>query len=708
MSRIKRPFVLIGFSMLVVAAAALITGAWILNVFFIISILCCIFLCLFRSAYGMHLLVISLVICLVSISLAIHDGNYRYACLFQTEDAVISGKVLTFPSDNAGRMSGFTLDECKINNRAVPCKIMVYSDKMPELTPGDEICVSVESVIENNSEGIFRYHSLSTGIYLTAFSYSDVGILKMHNDKNPYTAIMKIRRYFEDRIFSVLDSDSGAITNALITGDKEYLSAEMMNALKVSGVSHIFAVSGMHLSLWTGIFFIIFKRRAKVKKLPNILAILFVLFYIVFTGFSPSVLRSGIMLLCVFIGAVIRRHSDALNALGLSVAVLVFLNPCLAGNISFLLSFTATFTLITISDKVSISSANKKDEKAFVRRKFVNAVNSVLVSFSVIFMTLPLTSLFFGYVSFISPFVSLVVTPIAQILMMTGAAGVIFPTESFIASVLFYVTEFLSKLMVNVLSFTGKMTFAVVPAELHFVLPFFIFSVLLFLFIRFILKKDKTAVYAVLLLFVAVLSISVVREIMKSDEINIYIPADSDGSFVCVYTNDGHSMIYGGSDKYDECARIVSALNKNGILRADYLFNDSVSGDRYIGPSLAPKNTVQLYKRGETVYCDEILWNNTRISSVVSDDINCAALFTDGIKTVICRKKVNEEPLKEIFSDGDIMICFSDSVAGVDMNKYDKVIFIGKNETMDFTSDITIPTSNELKITVKGDNYAIY
>ncbi len=708
MSRIKRPFVLIGFSMLVVAVAALITGAWILNVLFIISILCCIFLCLFRSAYGMHLLVISLVICLVSISLVIHDGNYRYACLFQTEDAVISGKVLTFPSDNTGRMSGFTLDECKINNRAVPCKIMIYSDKMPELTPGDEICVSVESVIENNSEGIFRYHSLSTGVYLTAFSYSDAEILKMHNDKNPYTAIMKIRKYFEDRIFSVLDSDSGVITNALITGDKEYLSAEMMNALKVSGVSHIFAVSGMHLSLWTGIFFIIFKRRAKVKKLPNILAILFVLFYIVFTGFSPSVLRSGIMLLCVFIGAVIRRHSDALNALGLSAAVLVFLNPCLAGNISFLLSFTATFTLITISDKVSISLANKKDEKAFVRRKFVNAVNSVLVSFSVIFMTLPLTSLFFGYVSFISPFVSLVVTPIAQILMMTGAAGVIFPSESFISSVLFYVTKFLSKLMVNVLSFTGKMTFAVVPAELHFVLPFFIFSVLLFLFIRFILKKDKTAVYAVLLLFVAVLSISVVREIMKSDETNIYIPADSDGSFVCVYTNDGHSMIYGGSDKYNDCARTVSALNKNGILRADYLFNDSVSGDRYIGPSLAPENTVQLYKRGETVYCDEILWNNTRIYSVVSDDINCAALFTDGIKTVICRKKVSEEPLKEIFSDGDIMICFSDSVAGIDMNKYDKVIFVGKNGTMDFASDITISASNELKITVKGDNYAIY
>ncbi len=67
------------------------------------------------------------------------------------------------------------------------------------------------------------------------------------------------------------------------------------------------------------------RARAKTKKWANLGAAAFVLFYAALTGFSPSVLRAGIMLLAVFGGRVLKKAADPLNSLGLAAALLLSL-----------------------------------------------------------------------------------------------------------------------------------------------------------------------------------------------------------------------------------------------------------------------------------------------------------------------------------------------------------------------------------------------
>ena len=701
MFRIKRPLMLIGFVMLICTGVTLITGTMSLVIMFSISVSVCILLCVLKSEYAGHLLVTVICVCLCAFCVLRTDGNYKLALLFQSENQLISGKVLSFPDEHRNQnMSGFILGSCEINGSKVPGKIQVYTKEKHELVPGDVITLFAEEITENTSEGVFRFHTMSERMYLTAFSYSDIKIIEPHSEKSLYTAVIMLRKSVTQRMFSVMDESSAAIATALVTGDKSYLSDEMLSSLKSAGVSHIFAVSGMHLALWTGIFFIILKNRFKSKLIPNLAASLFVIFYVIFTGFSPSVLRAGIMLLSVFVAAMIRHRSDSLNALGLSAAILVFSEPCYAGNISFLLSFTATFTLIVFSDKVSVRLNKDYNKKKYFRRFIVYCINSILISFSVIFMTLPLTSLFFGYVSLVSPFVSLAVTPLAEIVMTGSVISCIFNGTGFFAKI----TECAGALTENIIRWAGNLSFATVSCDVRFVLPFFIFCVLLFAVIYKGFGKRKAAVRTILSLFLAVLVFSSAAEIVKSDEIYIKLPGKAEGKYIYVYTNSGHCAVYGGSDEYSCCRAAVESLNRQGILRADYLLWNSDASDKYIRKSILAENTVCINEKNKLSQYRGELWRGAEFYSVNSPGNSFAVFYLDGIKTVVCSEYDNITEPGEDFLYGDILICYGEMPSFVSVSYFPEIIIIQDSEK----ESNAVLKDDDIKITVKGESYAVY
>ena len=94
----------------------------------------------------------------------------------------------------------------------------------------------------------------------------------------------------------------------------------------------------MHLSIWTGLIFLILRKKAVSKPYVGILLIIFIILFCFFTGLSPSVLRAGIMQISLYLGAIFRKRAEPVNSLGLATAVLLISNPFLAGNVSFLLS----------------------------------------------------------------------------------------------------------------------------------------------------------------------------------------------------------------------------------------------------------------------------------------------------------------------------------------------------------------------------------
>lgn len=135
--------------------------------------------------------------------------------------------------------------------------------------------------------------------------------------------------------------------SAFILGDKKYLYDEVKNRYQELGVSHIFAISGMHVSLITGILFFILK---KIKdNLKYFIVISFLIIYVFLTGLQASVLRSVSFFIVNYLNKKYSFDLDIKNTFLIAVIILLIIYPNLIIDIGFQYSSIISFSLINFS-----------------------------------------------------------------------------------------------------------------------------------------------------------------------------------------------------------------------------------------------------------------------------------------------------------------------------------------------------------------------
>ena len=115
-----------------------------------------------------------------------------------------------------------------------------------------------------------------------------------------------------------------------------------IESFRKSGVSHFIVVSGLHMSVVGMCFPFILRKLLKNKFLYVFGSCAVIVLYMGITGFSPSVVRAGVMFIVYVIGMLFNRKPDSFSSLGLAVLILTAENPYAGGNIGLLLSVTAT------------------------------------------------------------------------------------------------------------------------------------------------------------------------------------------------------------------------------------------------------------------------------------------------------------------------------------------------------------------------------
>jgi len=212
-----------------------------------------------------------------------------------------------------------------------------------------------------------------------------------------------------------IKGDSGKLAAAMLLGDKNAIPSHIYRDFKRSGLSHYLAVSGLHVSIITGVVsFILLNLRIK-RSYRNLLLALFAIAYLCLLGFPISAVRSVAMLLTVFTAYSLGDSSDALNALGLAAAMLTVINPCVVFDKSFILSFCATLGIVVFmpvfyslisklfENKNEDKGAEKKHYGKLVLKKSVSFVFGTLMSIATaLSLTLLPVMYFFGEVSILS------------------------------------------------------------------------------------------------------------------------------------------------------------------------------------------------------------------------------------------------------------------------------------------------------------------
>ena len=472
-----------------------------------------------------------------------------------------------------------------VNGQNKSCDVtLVFKNKL-NAQPNDRI------------SGVFTFYKKESGSSLFKINRSSAFIgAYPDNGDNSVTVIpsdsVKIPLLYRLYIFrdklktnlkSVVSGENATLACALLFGKTDGFSDFLYSKFKAAGISHIICVSGLHLSLWA-VFITKFLGRIKVKKrLREIVAALFVLFYMALTGFTFSVTRAGIMLLVVLLGSTLFRRGDSINSLGIAAIFILCKNPFAAGDTGFQLSFLATLGILLfmphISEKINEKLKNKPGFLRDIIKYFLITAAACSCAFA---LTLPVMIVTFGEINLMSFAGNLLVVPVVSICMITAGLTAVLPffgPLSFLKYPTGLVCSVCAKYINGVVDFLSQYRF----------LTFYPRRLLSFIWLGGALLITATALYfaskgkkitAVTPLVIAATFVSmlVVSDVFYSDLAEVTV-IDNKNALCVLVTKGNYSALIGcGADYYSTAYGTCDELENRHIDRLNLLI---VPGNKY-------------------------------------------------------------------------------------------------------------------------------
>lgn len=293
------------------------------------------------------------------------------------------------------------------------------------------------------SEEVQRYYR-SRGLYLGASSAGRVDAVPLSERiasgevswNPPKEALVRfvlrvgqVREDMEAVVEEWLPDEYAAVLNGMLVGDTEHIASGTKETFQRSGVMHLFAVSGFHTSLWAMLLFHFLLRCGLGRKSSSGLSILFLLFFVVLTGFARSAIRAAVMMGVFFLSRLFLRSPDPLGSLGMAVLCVLAPNPFYGGDAGVLLSYFATLGILSLYPPTAAALRDRflkeKIHNYKWRKRLDNVLSLLLIAGSTFVMTLPVVALTFEHVSLVVLVSNLLLTSAASFaIFMTGAASV--------------------------------------------------------------------------------------------------------------------------------------------------------------------------------------------------------------------------------------------------------------------------------------------
>ena len=227
---------------------------------------------------------------------------------------------------------------------------------------------------------------------------------------------------------------------AFILGKSSYIDNESYNNYKINGVTHLFALSGLHVSLFSGIILLILNKLKLNEKLSFIITSMFLIFFSFIASFTPSILRATIFFILSSLNKIYYTFIKPKNILFLTFSILIFKNPFYIFDTGFILSFTITYFILLLNESITI-----KDN---IKSILIISLLSFLSSLPII-INLSYEINIIGFINNILfiPLVTNIIFPFSIIV-------IIIPKLSFILFILTNIMEFISKYSSNLLNIT--------------------------------------------------------------------------------------------------------------------------------------------------------------------------------------------------------------------------------------------------------------
>lgn len=226
--------------------------------------------------------------------------------------------------------------------------------------------------------------------------------------------IDSVRGFCSDAFTVSTDKDTASFLSALAIGDKSGLSPSVQSDYLRSGVSHLLALSGMHLAIIMGFVSFICSKAPLGKRSRSCLMIILCICYIIASAFTVSVIRAGAMFIIMSASSFFKRRNDSLTSLFLAAALIVMFSPCSVYDAGFVLSFTSTLGIIIIVGTYMRVRKPAKTRFQSIRNYILLSVITTLsaMSFSIVPMMI-----YFDSFSLIGVISNIVISPLISLIL---------------------------------------------------------------------------------------------------------------------------------------------------------------------------------------------------------------------------------------------------------------------------------------------------
>ncbi|RDD34993.1 ComEC family competence protein [Wolbachia endosymbiont of Cylisticus convexus] len=330
-------------------------------------------------------------------------------------DTGIQKKKIWIPASRAGMTPDRALGNIRISVRT----------KVEEgIKIGDQVKLSAKLFPLKIAPSEYAYDFARIAYYqkisATGFAISKIVLHKKAEARKFQEYIESFRQYIYENLQQNTKKPHADIISALLIGKKDGIDQKTMNAIRDSGIAHLFAISGLHLSFVAGLFFIVFRNlfaisetltlKYNTKKISAFFTILPTTFYLLITGMQISAQRAYIMVILVLVAIMIERKYRGLIAIAFAASVILIIEPEAILKPGFQMSFSAVLALVA-SYQIN---ANK-----FLKIKIIKYFMSIMIS-SVIasLATTPYTIYNFNYFSISGIITNLIAIPIVTLIII--------------------------------------------------------------------------------------------------------------------------------------------------------------------------------------------------------------------------------------------------------------------------------------------------
>ena len=495
----------------------------------------------------------------------------------ETLTTYVEASDFSYETDYGTAVEGYV----QINGKDYKAK--AYVNEKMEISPGDRIYGTFRLRVTTDGGSKAPTNHRSEGMFLLAYARGEVTVLQAEEIPTRYLPAYW-RQSLLEKISALFPEDVSGFACALLLGDKTGIGYETQTAFKVSGISHIIAVSGLHVSILFSLLYGLMGRRRILSCLLGIPA-LFIFAAIV--GFTPSITRACIMQSLMLIAMACDKEYDPETALSFAALVMLIANPLVILSISFQLSVGCVAGILPFSERIRawlakrLHVAKGKRLKDRIKRWFASSVSTTL---GAMVLTTPLGAYYFGCVSLVGVITNLltlwVISFIFYGILLTLALSVF---SSALAGVVAYVVAY----PIRYVLVTAKLLASLPMAAVYTANPFtLVWQVGAYgMLLIFLLQKNKRPMLlAACVVFTLCLSQLFAWTEPMLDECRVTVLDVGQGQSILLQAQGKNFLVDCGSEDGEDVADIAAeTLLSQGISRLDGIIVTHFDADHTCG-----------------------------------------------------------------------------------------------------------------------------